>query len=159
MPTTQTSFAGGVAVLSSTLDDVTATQLGLKQYLHGTTYNGGNAPTVASAQAGFSVIRAVFVPYQTQDGAWRLKFNIAASITAASLSSIIMTVNGIVFKSTSNFLQSIGGYQNTAGNAVASATFVGAGSAQIVSNFVTATVTFTNATGDVELNAKPTWAY
>lgn len=159
LPLVSSSAKGAFPSLTSSLDDATATQLGLKQYLHGTTYSGGIAPTVASGQAGFSVVRAAFIPYQTQDGTWRVKFNIAASITSASLSSIIVTVNGIVFKSTTTFWQSICGYQNTAGNAVASATFVGAGSNQIVANFVTATVTYTNATGDVELNAKPTWAY
>ena len=58
MTTTQTSFAGGVAVLSSALDDATATQLGLKQYLHGTTYNGGIAPTV-TAGSGITTIGTV----------------------------------------------------------------------------------------------------
>jgi hypothetical protein len=162
--TTQTfagvkTFSNGLAFDSSSLSDVQATILGLKQYLHGTTYNGGNAPTVASAQAGFAVQRAIFIPYQCQDGSWRCKFNICAGITAASLTSIIMTVNGIVAKNSTNYLQSVSGYQNTAGNAVASATFVGSNSNQIVANFVTATVTYTNASGDVELNAKPTWAY
>ena len=62
------------------MSNAEATLRGLKQYLHGTAYNGGNAPTVGGV-AG--VTRGVFVPYQTQDGTWRLKFNLVVNSLSA----------------------------------------------------------------------------
>lgn len=158
MTTTQTSFAGGVVLLSSTLDDATATQLGLKQYLHGTTYNGGNAPTVTCAQSGFTVNRAVFIPYQCQDGSWRLRFNLSATFTAATITSISVSVNGILSKNVSNYFQPISAITVGASAAYQSA-YIGPSSANL--NFFQGSGTQSGIcfSGDVELDAKPTWAY
>lgn len=158
MATTQTSFAGGVTLLSSTLDDATATQLGLKQYLHGTTYNGGNAPTVTSAQSGFAVVRAVFVPYQCQDGTWRLKVNLVADFTSASISAITVSINGTVFKNVTNFYQAMVGF--FASGTIRNVVYVNPNNGNITVAAPTAETTArVYISGDVELNAKPTWAY
>jgi len=44
--------------------DADATRMGLKQYLHGTSYNGGISPTVTGIGSVSTILRAVFIPYQ-----------------------------------------------------------------------------------------------
>jgi hypothetical protein len=151
--------SGLLPAYNTNLDDATATRLGLKQYLHGTSYNGGNAPTVTSSQAGFSVNRAVFVPYQTQDGAWRLKFNITAAFTSATITSNVTTIAGTVFKSTTNNYQPAFGMPigNTLG--IYQAYVSPSTGALTLITPSTPGVTGVAYSGDVELDSKPTWAY
>ena len=137
---------------NANLDDATATRLGLKQYLHGTTYNGSNAPTVAVTN--LSTCRGVFTPYQMQDGAWRLRFNIGLRLSV-SAASITATVNGVSFNTSYPDYQAVsamGGSGNslTYGNATATNT-LSAGTASASTQWV--------FSGDVELASKPTWAY
>ena len=160
LPLVSSSAKGAFPSLTSSLDDATATQLGLKQYLHGTTYNGGNAPTVtagASITTIGTVTRALFIPYQCQDGTWRMKFTIQIN-GATSTSSLghQINVNGIVFKNVTNYNQVISGYANTQWSDVV-----------VLSNSTTINIGHSSAVtpatygfaGDVELNAKPSWAY
>ena len=133
---------------NASLSDATATRLGLKQYLHGTTYNGGNAPTVSG-----TVIRAVFSPYQTQGGSWRLKFNICTNLTITSSPSI--TVNGVVFRNTTNYFQAV---SFSGANAAAGSIYVTPNS-NIISGLTTADITSFSVSGDVELESKPSWCY
>lgn len=154
LPQVSTSGQGAFPSLTSSLDDATATQLGLKQYLHGTTYSGGNAPTVTCGQSGFAVARAVFVPYRTQSGTWRCRFNVAGTYTSATITSLTVTINGITFISTA---------QGVSGCIDGSAGLVGArtnASASTLSIFISSAASSGfQMTSDVELNAKPTWAY
>lgn len=136
------------------MSNALATQLGLKQYLHGTSYNSGSAPTVSSGAAGFTVIRGVFVPYQTQDGTWRLRFNIAATWT--SNASITISINAVTFKNVSNFYQTASGTPNTTGAYVYCVASPNTGDIAYVSGAAQAGGALG---GDVELNSKPTWAY
>ena len=160
LPQVSTSSQGAFPSLTSSLDDATATQLGLKQYLHGTTYNAGIAPTVTAGSGITSigtVTRALFIPYQCQDGTWRMRFTIQIN-GATSTSSLghQINVNGIVFKNVTNYNQSISGYANTQWSDVvvlANSTTINIGHSSAVTP---ATYGFA---GDVELNAKPTWAY
>jgi hypothetical protein len=143
------------------MPDITATELGLKQYLHGTTYNGGIAPTITSAIAGFSVSRGIFIPYQLQDGSWRLKFNITITYTpfnpgTSGNSGPVLTINGIATSPT--FLQTFACHS-------ASANTYGVGGYTLTGNQIqlillgTSNSSGMGASGDIELNAKPTWAY
>jgi len=152
---------GGVVVSQSPvgMSDQLATQLGLKQYLHGTTYNGGNAPTVACSQAGTTINRGLFIPYQVQDGIWRLKFNISIGFTSTSITSLpAVSTSGISFKT--GVLQavaaSLGG--STIGNFQQAWANPGAGSL-FVSQTAGAATNSAFFAGDVELDSKPTWAY
>lgn len=150
------SSAGLMPASNSNLDDATATRLGLKQYLHGGSYFGGLAPTVTSAQAGFAVTRAVFVPYQCQDGSWRLKFNITSSFTSATVSSMAISINGVTFKNVSNCYQSMSGFIN--GNLQQSYANPGASTLTII-QASTAGAIYWCGSGDIELETRPTWAY
>lgn len=129
------------------LSDELATKLGKKVYSHGTTYNGGNAPTVSGVS---STQVADFIPYQMQDGSWRLKFNIVCAVTG---STGIITVNGVV-------------YANTDQQGLAAATDANA-YAKAFTNPNTDDITWQagnttaeiRVSGDVALESKPTWAY
>lgn len=141
------TFQNGLVFTSASLSDSQATMMGLKQYLHGTTYNGGNAPTVGGVT---SVTKGVFIPYQMQDGSWRLKFNIYCNPGGASATA---TVNGITFTtyqagcahdpSNNNTWSFAGCINNTNQISIRSGTSTGA----------------LSFSGDVEITSKPTWAY
>lgn len=156
LPQVSTSSQGAFPSLTSSLDNATATQLGLKQYLHGTNYNGGNAPTVTSAQPGFAVSRAVFIPYQTQDGAWRLRFNINATFTSDVILVTLITVNGVTSKSGMD--HSISGFFGGNNNG-AKAFWAQNTSSQNMYVGTAATAFSWHTSGDIELQSKPTWAY
>ena len=148
---------GGVVVSQSPvgMSDQLATQLGLKQYLHGTTYNGGNAPTVTLTAGGgtlSSVTRAVFVPYQMQDGSWRMRFNFNVVLSSATRTFIVITINGVTFKA--GDIQPCAGITSTAVTCYATNA---TGTVEFA--FTSTTTTTTRASGDVELDSKPTWAY
>lgn len=145
--------AGLFPITNSNLDDGTATRLGLKQYVHGVTYNNGVTLSLTSAQAGFVVNRAVFIPYQMQDGTWRLKWNIRVNITSATLTALTMTLNGVVF----NDSWACSGLWG--GNALGVRAFVNAGANTLTVESSSVTTSAASHSGDVELTAKPTWAY
>jgi hypothetical protein len=158
LPQVSTSSQGAFPSLTSSLDNPTATQLGLKQYLHGTTYNGGNAPTVTSLSGSgtFSVIRALFIPYQMQDGTWRMRLTINVTYSSTN-STVVLLINGITFSTVANF------YQSLAVMSDATSPFTASGSPGVnnsqLSGFTTAVTNGWRFSGDVELAAKPTWAY
>lgn len=148
---------------ASVLSNMEATRIGAKYYLHGTSYNGGNAPTITLVSGGGtlnSVERGLFIPYQMQDSSWRLRFNISLTLSATSRGTTIIGIAGVTFKNTTNYYQPV--------------TFSGAGSATAAHD-MTYTVPNTgnieldwaagnsqtshHFSGDVELNSKPTWAY
>lgn len=148
--------AGLLPSTNGGLDDATATRLGLKQYLHGTTYSGGNAPTVTSAQAGFAVSRATFVPYQMQDGTWRLKLNINASFTTATLTTYSLSINGIT---TSSSVQSVTSSTDAGTGISPKSAFIANSSNTISVYFASFSESYALISGDIELVSKPTWAY
>lgn len=137
------------------MSNALATQLGLKQYVHGTTYNGGNAPTVTGTS--WTNIKSIFIPYQTQEGAWRLKFNVMGSITSSSRTAFTLSVNGVTFKNVSTFYQPISYF--IGGGAVAAVAYVDPNTSDIKFSHGSQSTTFYGASGDVELESKPTWAY
>ena len=143
--------SGLMPASNANLDDATATRLGLKQYVHGSTYNGGNAPTVGGTNVS-SVTRGVLIPRQMQDGTWRLTFSI--QIVSSSVTTVSPTVNGI----TSN---TVARQAFTASNSAVNL----AANAAIDANtnsFVLASTSASTAwyfAGDIELASKPTWAY
>lgn len=136
------------------MDNAEATRNGRKQYLHGTTYNNGVAPTVTTNASSGDVKRAQFTPYLSQDGTWYLNGTIA--ITHGSDTGHTLTINGVVFKNTTGFTQAITcGADGTQG-------------AKALTTINTANVAVTFASGsaatyltlsNIELNEKPTWVY
>jgi hypothetical protein len=165
LPQVSTSSQGAFPSLTSSLDDATATQLGLKQYLYATdsgnnptspTYSGGLRPSLSSVgRAGFWTERATFVPYQTQDGAWRMRFNFRVSFTGTSITALNVAINGVL--GIAGVVQSASGFFG--GNQIAVRTFMQSDSSMIFDTQAAVTTSAANCSGDIELNAKPTWAY
>ena len=122
------------------MTDALATKLGYKEY----------TLTFTSTPAGWTVQRAIGIPYQTQNGNWRLRFNISATVTAGT--SIASTVVGVTFSS-SYALQAIAVFGDIAGSRGRAS----AGSGEIRVEHTSADGNF-NCSGDVELDSKPSWA-
>ncbi len=144
----QSGQSGLFPAAQSQLDDVTATRLGYKAYLSGTNYNGGISPTVTGTTV---VTRALFIPYQLQDGTWHVRFNMDVNVSSNTAQTI--TVNGVVFKTSIN--QAVAFSANVATAAIV---HTSSGAATITGTFASA-ITNLRLSGDVELDSKPTWAY
>jgi hypothetical protein len=107
-------------------DDVISTRLGLKAYSNGIVYNG-SAITVSGGSNAFSN-RGVFIPYQMQDGSWRLKFNFDVGIVPSS-TSLSVTISGITAKN-SGLVQAVSVNPNS-GSGTGGVTLTGF---QVISN-------------------------
>jgi hypothetical protein len=142
----------------TTYTDAKATKLGLKQYLHGSSYNGGFSPTVSlyAGSGTLTVNRALFIPYQMQDGTWRMKLTIKVS-TSVNNSTLSIAINGITFK---NILEH---YQPLTVMSDTNIPYTSSGSVSPGNSFLSCyTATATSGfrvSADVELESKPTWAY
>ena len=146
-----------ITLINSTDNYSGNTKLGLMSYSHGTTYNGGIAPTVTLTAGGgtlTSVTKAVFVPYQMADGSWRIKFNFRVVLSSTARTTIGLSVNGITFPSLD---QAISG--NNAGAAAVTYAVASSSGSQLTMGFSSATTDTAIYSGDVELASKPTWAY
>ena len=144
-------------VLVNTPDNYSGnTALGLMQYRHGTTYNGGNAPTVSYIAGGgtATINRCVFVPYQMSDGIWRIKFNIDVSLSATTRTAVTVQINGITAATAT---QAVVGFLT--GSVVPPRAVLGSASNQITCDFASNIVDSIRLSGDLELALKPTWAY
>jgi len=129
------------------IDEATSTKSGLvkahKQYTQ-------SDVTFSSTPTGWSVNRAILVPYQTVDGAWRLKLTVDATMTTATDGSF--TISGTTFKTSfnqaGNIMFSNGwSYSTTTG-----------GNGTVGVGFENNS-TIIRVSGDFELDSKPTWAY
>lgn len=149
-----TGFLYGPAA-TTTLAGVVKAQ---KQYVVGTAYTNGT-PTVTCGQGGFAVTRGVLVPYQTVDGAWRLRFNVTVTWTSASVSGLAATLSGVTFKNIANFYQAVNGTPLSSTNQEIWQCYVSANTGTISAIWPSAnTTTGMMLSGDVELDSKPTWA-
>jgi hypothetical protein len=135
------------------MTDAEATRLGLKTYLHGGSYVSGLAPTVTGTISATTTSRGAFVPYQMQDGAWRMKFNIKG--TAAAVAFNNFTIAGILSAAVD---QVVIMYQADSGITYTTQASLPA-SGNLVSWRVNAVTSSIILYGDVELASKPTWAY
>jgi len=154
------TVTGALTYPVTSLTDAQATSLGLKQYLHGTTYNGGNAPTVTLSSGGgalSSVPRSVFVPYQCQDGSWRLKFNITVILSSATRTSVVLNVNGMVAKNVTGYNQAI--YSFNGQDIVHTSGYTSGNTGNLTMNHASGTTVQYFVSGDIELESKPTWGY
>lgn len=125
-----------------------------KQYVVGTTYTNGT-PNVTCGQAGWAVLRGALIPYQTYDGAWRLRFGINGTFTSASITAASATISGTTFKT--GYTQGCAGFFG--GATTAPRIYIPGGAGTI--NFDTPSalsVSGLSMSGDVELDSKPTWA-
>ncbi len=139
-------------VLPTAMNNADAAKMGYKQY-------DDSVVTVTSNSGlpGFSVQRAVFIPYQMQDGTWRLKFNIRCPFTTASVTTEGISISGVTFNI--SYDQAVTGFFTGSTTSSFSNALTQAGTDNI--NVSRGTASNHNAfviSGDVELDAKPSWA-
>lgn len=159
--------SGAVAWVSPTpsdpanMSDALATTLGYKQYLDGTTYNGGNAPTLSGSS--WTTTRSVCVPYKMQDGTWRLRINARGVLSGLANNNVFtLTINGATFKNVTDWQQAIAVKVDSGTLTNNVSAYVTPNSSSIVIIYNGASVNLNDdytLSGDVELNAKPSWAY
>jgi hypothetical protein len=151
------SASGAIASDPTLLSDAQATKMGLKVYAHGTTYNGGNAPTITLTAGGgtlSSVTASDFIPYQMADGAWRIKFNIRVSLSSTARTLIGLSINGVSFPAVDQGVSA-----NNAGAAAATYAVATASTSTLTFGFASSVTDAAIVSGDVKLASKPTWAY
>ncbi len=168
--TTVVGYSGGFQrlVSSSTLapaNATSATSQGQMQYLHGTTYNdiassGVNSPTITLSSGGgtlSSVQRGLCVPYLMADGVtWRMRYQFAVTVSSTARTSAVFAIAGILAKNVSNFYQTVTGMPTSA---VANNSYWTFNSNLLNIDHASNTYTTYYSSGDIELNAKPNWAY
>jgi hypothetical protein len=124
----------------TTMSDEEATRMGHQAY----TDADGSTP------AGWVLTRARYIPYQMQNGTWRLRFNIDAAVTAG-LTTDTISLSGVTFAA---YFQAL----TVRGSAVTWAVgYASSSSSNIVLHFGSGTDEIM-LSGDVELASKPTWA-
>ena len=133
--------------LPTSYSDAEATRMGLKIYRSGVAYNGGNIISITNAS---SVTYSSFIPYQMQDGTWRMKLNLSADTPSTTARSF--QVSGAVAAATSQAL-SVGNYGTGFG-----ATLDNTNGLRL-NVYSTTNVTSWYMFADIELASKPTWAY
>lgn len=122
-------------------------------YAHGTTYNGGIAPTITGTGL-VSVSYSQFIPYQLNDGSWRMTFNFYIIVSSSSRTTYTATINGVTFKNAANI--AISGINDAATPAMTRAS---SNASTVIQNHLSNTTAEYGFSGDVQLNSKPTWAY
>jgi hypothetical protein len=131
----------------SAYSDAEATRMGLKIYRAGVAYNGGNTIT-ATGTTGITY--SSFIPYQMQDGTWRLKINITSNTSAATTTSVVFSSISAI--SASQAL-SVGNYGTGFGG-----TLDNTGGLRL-NGYAPTSVTSWYMSADIELASKPAWAY
>ena len=146
------------------MSDEQATKLGLKQYLVDEAYGGRGAITLAAVAviATITNVRSVLIPYQTQDGSWRMKMNLVVNTTETGGNNnyYVFSMSGIIFKNVTSYKQSLsGGVMSAKGYQG----HTGVGTDEIIVNIASGAIDLNGSewkiSGDVELESKPTWAY
>lgn len=121
----------------------------------GKQYSEADGDFTVTGSNSWTTVHCTAIPYQTENGIWRMKFNFTGS-AASSFSAKVLTVTGVTFKNITNFNQAV-----TASTSVG----VGIDHSYAVPNTGTIDIDLAAvaggiwaASGDVELESKPTWA-
>ncbi len=127
-----------------------ATRAGYYQYEEGTTYNG---VALNITGTNWTTDFGMFLPYQTNSGSWRLRFNFSGLLSTPA-SSVILSIAGITFLN-ATYPQAVtvigttgnwsSGYADNNNDDIR--VYLGV-SADVI-----------RVSGDIALDTKPTWAY
>jgi hypothetical protein len=134
--------------------NVTGNFVALKQY-YGNSSTGPGSFNVTGT--GWKTGYAVAVPYQTIDGAWRLKFNIFGFVSTETRTFYIANISGVTFKAGNGYSQACAGGPFSSAIPV-HLTQVGQNSGDLYSYHGSGTTDSYVYSCDVSLNSKPTWA-
>ncbi len=161
MSSATTPTVVSIATMPTSMTDAEATRLGLKTYSHGVTYTGSpNSPTLTLSAGGGtlnSVSYSRFIPYQMQDGSWRLRVNFQVALSGQARTSATITIAGVNFSAAGGDGQTLaGGITNSANNVL---TYVPNNGTSFNFAYASATSDGHWMSGDIALAAKPTWAF
>jgi hypothetical protein len=145
----------------SRLDDATATRLGLKAYSHGTTYNGGNSPTIIMLSGGTLSSALTFIyPRQLSAGSWVVSGEGRIILNSTARTSIALRIDGMIasgarFAVQCHQLDAAAAFHFSYGDAN-----TGSDQFRIQASHASATTSeYVFLFTDVPLTGKPTWAY
>jgi hypothetical protein len=112
------------------------------------------ALTATSAQAGWSVARALGRFYCDSNGVWKINFTIAGTFNSAAITSINVSITGVTFKNVANNYTSI---TATLGTTTAARAFILPNTGTMSADGFSVTTTLIIFSGDAELvDAEPT---
>jgi hypothetical protein len=152
-----TSSAGLLPPVTS-MSDSLATSLGAKAYHHGTTYNGGNAPTVtlfSGPGSLSSVEQCDILPFQDQDGNWFARLSIRVILSTTTRTEADIAIAGIDFESE----QAITASHSSSSTSTDGNCRTQSGGILRARHASASTNTYSYTAPALALTAKPTWAY
>lgn len=156
------TWATGGVFTPTGLTDIQATALGYKFYSSGTSYSGGNSPTITLVSGGgtlSSVTYSRIIPRLAQDGSWLLGGNFRVTVSSAARTQAVFDIDGGTGFS---FEMAVNGQQTDSaadfeGGLTSTATAI---KFRIVINHQSATTTgYVVSFSDLPTLAKPNWAY
>jgi hypothetical protein len=135
---------GSLNITPTNLTDSDATKLGYKSYA------SGDGSGLVITGSGLTLTYSELIPYQMQNGDWRIRFNIRGSWGAST--DYTITVSGVNFS---------GGFQAGAfGNlTAASDSYCVTQNGGQIRYLSGASQSAGCYSGDVQVNEKPTWAF
>lgn len=149
--------AGLLPSSHANLDNPTATRLGLKSYSHGTTYNGGNSPTITLFAGGgtlSSITHSRFILRQMQDNSWLLSGSFDAVVSSSARTTATFSIAGVTF----TYDEAVSFSTDVAQNLTRGLTTSTTGRIAVEHQSATTThyhINFSN----VIIGSKPNWAY
>ena len=129
--------------------EVNAGFAGWKQYTEA-------AGDFAVTGTGWTTVSATAIPYKTSNDVWRLKFNVAGTVSSASRTTFTVSMSGVTFKTLTNGHQAVSASLNVSGTGAHG--IAEEGTDNLVLYHPTQTTTGYRYSGDVELDSIPTWA-
>lgn len=104
----------------------------------------------------YTSTRAIGIPYQTEQGIWRIRFNIRGTVTP-SVNSLSLSISGITTRNVTGWVQYVGGGALGGANNTAGLSRFSPNTNTIDSDVVAVSGSW-GFFGDVELESKPTFA-
>lgn len=111
--------------------------------------------TLTVTGTNWTTIRAVGIAYQTNDGAWRLRFNISGLISG-TVGNITLTITGVLFKNLANYQQAINSAWTLNYISLYPSTAYVINNTNTIYSVVTTLSNTLSVSGDVELEEAPT---
>lgn len=112
--------------------------------------------TISSSVAITTLYNATAIYYETNNGVPRLNFNFGMLVASGSRTTNAVTISGVTFKTGANRIAVAGGTHTT--TAYISGVFPTGGGGVITFAHASANTSIYQASGDVEIDAKPSWA-
>ena len=155
-----TTSSAGLVPPPTLMSDELATILGKKTYSvdQSTTYNNGEVIVASSIHITITSSEGYMIPYQVQDGSWRLVVNVNVFFNTNYASNDQITFSSVTTSLTQSILMWSGGGGGGGTSDYDRSSFEASDYfAYKFSSGTAGTGIYIN--GDVHIDAKPTWAY